>query len=158
MRIFGCNAYVQDKQRGKLDSKAEYRLVGYSFHSRGFRLYNEAKRQVVVRRDVTFDESIVLRKEIWRRDIEAVCAPDENESSDKEVSGSVSIPYTNEMNEDSKAPVKSDTIKVKGLWLQRREPSKRVTKGKRPLTFEEEYGHGMSIHKAEEITLEDVTQ
>jgi len=161
MRIFGCNAYayVQDKQRGKLDSKAEkYRLVGYSFHSRGFRLYNEAKRQVVVRRDVTFDESIVLRKEIWGRDIEAVCTPDENESSDKEVSGSVSIPHTNEMTEDSEAPVKSDTIKVKGVWLQRREPSNRVTKGKRPLTFEEEYGHGMSIHKAEEITLEDVTQ
>ena len=44
MRIFGCNAYayVQGKQRGKLDSKTEkYRLVGYSFHSRGFRLYNE---------------------------------------------------------------------------------------------------------------------
>ena len=49
-------------------------------------------------------------------------------------------------------------IKVKCVWLQRREPSNIVTKERRQLTLEEEYGQGMSFHKAEAITLENVTQ
>ena len=161
MRIFGCSAYahVHDKQRRKLDSKAEkYRLVGYSFHSRGFRLYNEAKREVVIRRDVIFDESDVQRRKVSDGDVETGYASDENESSDSEASGSMPKTCRNEVTEDEEIPAQNDMVKVKGTWLQRRELSNRATKGKRPWTFEEEYGHEMAVHKASEIKSEEVSK
>ena len=161
MRIFGCSAYahVHDKQRRKLDSKAEkYRLVGYSFYSRGFRLYSGAKREVVIRRDVIFDESDVQRRKVSDGDIEIGYASDENESSDNEASGSMSKTCRNEVTEDEEIPARNDMVKVKGTWLQRRELSSRATKGRRPWTFEEEYGHEMAVHKASQIKFEEVSK
>ena len=60
LRVFGCTAYahVPSGERKKLDEKAEkLRFVGYSKNSKGYRLFNEATRQLVTRRDVTFNET-----------------------------------------------------------------------------------------------------
>ena len=106
--------------------------MSYSFHSRGFRLYNEAKREVVIRRDVVFDVSDVQRRKVSEGAIEAGYASGENESSDNEASWNMSRKSRNEEIEDAEIPAQNDMVKVKGAWLQRRELSSRATKGKRP--------------------------
>ena len=50
-KVFGCMAYahVPDAQRKKLDVKAEkLRFVGYSLRSKGYRLFNDETRQIVI--------------------------------------------------------------------------------------------------------------
>ena len=45
-------------QYDKLDMKAvKVRFVGYSTHPRGYRLLTEATKKVIIRRDVTFNET-----------------------------------------------------------------------------------------------------
>ncbi|CAB4035006.1 Retrovirus-related Pol poly from transposon TNT 1-94 [Paramuricea clavata] len=59
-RVFGCMAFahVPDSKRQKLDKKAErLRFVGYCRTSKGYRLFDEIKRKMVVRRDVEFNEN-----------------------------------------------------------------------------------------------------
>ena len=59
-KVFGCVAYahIKDDKRRKLDAKVEkMRFVGYSLKSKGYRLYDESKRKVSVRRDVEFNEN-----------------------------------------------------------------------------------------------------
>ena len=58
--LFGCMAYahVPDALRQKLDKKAKkLRFVGYSKNSKGYRLLDEKTQKVIVRRDVTFNET-----------------------------------------------------------------------------------------------------
>ena len=57
LRVFGCVAYahIPDSQRTKLDKKM--RFVGYSIQSKGYRLLDEKTRNVLVRRDVVFNET-----------------------------------------------------------------------------------------------------
>jgi len=60
IRVFGCLAYshIPEQLRSKLDSKAENMvLVGYASQSKGYRLYNPNSKRVVIKRDVTFDET-----------------------------------------------------------------------------------------------------
>jgi hypothetical protein len=60
LRVFGCKAYVHvpDATRSKLEPKAiECVFIGYSSQSKGWLLYQTAKRRVIVSRDVIFDES-----------------------------------------------------------------------------------------------------
>lgn len=58
MRIFGSLTVGLDKgHRGKFKAKGkEYRFVGYSLESKGYRLYDQVTQQVVVKRDVLFYE------------------------------------------------------------------------------------------------------
>jgi hypothetical protein len=59
LRIFGCNAYahVPSQKRRKLDARAKrYIFVGYSSQSKGYRLWNSATKEIIISRDVTFDE------------------------------------------------------------------------------------------------------
>ena len=61
-RVFGCIAYahVPDCSRQKLDQKAmKMGFVGYSLKQKGYRLYDENKRnrKIFIRRDVTFNET-----------------------------------------------------------------------------------------------------
>ena len=60
LRVFGCIAYahVTDSLRPKLEPKAEkMRFVGYSLKQKGYRLYDENKRKVFIRRDIIFRET-----------------------------------------------------------------------------------------------------
>ncbi len=60
LRVFGCISYahIPDAGRQKLDRKAKkLRFVGYSKVSKGYRLFDEEGRKVVIRRDVLFDET-----------------------------------------------------------------------------------------------------
>ena len=59
LKVFGCMAYahIPDVKRTKLDKKAEkLRFVGYSTQSKGYRLLDEKTSNVVIRRDVIFNE------------------------------------------------------------------------------------------------------
>ena len=60
LKVFGCMAFahIPDGQRQKLDKKSEkLRFVGYSIHSKGYRLFDEKSQKVVIRRDVVFNET-----------------------------------------------------------------------------------------------------
>lgn len=59
IRVFGSRAFahIPDVQRKKLDDRSkEYIMVGYDYS--GYRLYDSNTRQVVIRRNVVFDESV----------------------------------------------------------------------------------------------------
>lgn len=61
MKVFGCQAYVQEERRGKLDAKA-WRgiLVGYDeYNRRCYRVYNPATKAVTRSVHVTFDERVL---------------------------------------------------------------------------------------------------
>ena len=60
LRVFGCTAYahVPDASRQKLDQKAvKMRVVGYSLTQKGYRLYDENRQRIFIRRDITFNET-----------------------------------------------------------------------------------------------------
>ena len=61
-RVFGCDAHVHvaKKQRGKLDSQWMI-FVGYNTVSKGYRLYDPERQEVVVSLDVVFDEQVATK-------------------------------------------------------------------------------------------------
>lgn len=57
LKVFGCNAVVLNRKKGKFDPKGSSMImVGYSRVSKAYRLYDRKNRQVVERRNVLFDE------------------------------------------------------------------------------------------------------
>jgi hypothetical protein len=61
LRVFGCLAYrhIHKDHRRKLDPKAErLTFVGYDTETKGYRLWNSAKRSVVISSDVEFEENV----------------------------------------------------------------------------------------------------
>ena len=73
LRVFGCTAYVQvpSQKRKKLDSKA-YKciLVGYSSDRKAYRLWNPTWKQVIISRDVVFDETKLWKHWKESQDVE----------------------------------------------------------------------------------------
>ena len=60
LRVFGCIAYVHilKKNRSKLDGKAmKCILVGYSSDQKAWRLFNKDTKELIISRDVIFDEN-----------------------------------------------------------------------------------------------------
>jgi hypothetical protein len=58
--VFGCIAYAlkPNPDRVKMDARSEkLRFVGYCLNSKSYRLYDEKRRRLVVRRDVVFSET-----------------------------------------------------------------------------------------------------
>ena len=75
MRIFGCDAYslIPKNQRSKLDPKSKcYVFVGYDYAVKGYRLWDPTLRKIVISRDVTFDESSLLKSIVERIEQEQV--------------------------------------------------------------------------------------
>ena len=75
-RIFGCltYSYVPKEKRTKLGPIADKGIfVGYSETSKAYRIYIPAKRKVVVRRDVKFEEERAFRR---TRELEYLDSPD----------------------------------------------------------------------------------
>ena len=65
LRTFGCTAYahVSKGKRQKLASKTEQCIfLGYSTCSKAYRVYNIARKMMLVRRNVTFNESALGRE------------------------------------------------------------------------------------------------
>lgn len=63
LRVFGCTAYshIQKEFRHKFDSKTEEcMMLGYA--TGGYRLWSDARKRVIVARDVKFDESSFFYK------------------------------------------------------------------------------------------------
>ena len=57
LKIFGCIAYYH-VSKGKLDRRAKMGcFVGYGDGITGFRIYSPSEGQVILSRDVTFDEN-----------------------------------------------------------------------------------------------------
>ena len=59
LRVFGCTEYahVPDASGQKLGQKAvKMRFVGYSLRQKGYRLYDENRQRIFIRRDVAFNE------------------------------------------------------------------------------------------------------
>ncbi|KAG6500592.1 hypothetical protein ZIOFF_040440 [Zingiber officinale] len=59
LKIFGspCYAWVPEIRRDKLDSRADICIfVGYSLHSKGYKLYNIESQKIIMARDVKMDE------------------------------------------------------------------------------------------------------
>jgi hypothetical protein len=64
MKPFGWPVYfhIPDKLWKKLDSKAKTGIfIGYSDEMKGYRVWDNSKQQVVISRDITFDEDKILR-------------------------------------------------------------------------------------------------
>ena len=60
MRVFGCVAFALQPEgnRKKFDMKSEkLRFIGYPLNARGYKLWDAVKHQMVIRRDVTFNEN-----------------------------------------------------------------------------------------------------
>ena len=75
LRIFGCDAYslILKNQRSKLDPKSKcYVFVGYDYAVKGYRLWDPTLRKIVISRDVTFDESSMLKSNVERIEQEQV--------------------------------------------------------------------------------------
>ena len=64
LRPFGCPVYVYipDQLRKKLDAKSRRGIfLGYSEESKGYRVWDSTKKQVITTRDLVFDESAFLQ-------------------------------------------------------------------------------------------------
>lgn len=73
MKVFGCVAYlhVPDTERQKLDKKAvRLRFVGYANNAKGYRMFDEEKQKILIRRDVVFNKSDFD----WKQEVENSCS------------------------------------------------------------------------------------
>ncbi len=62
LKVFVCVAYSLINFRSKLDEKSEKCIfIGYSPHSKAYRLYNPISGKVIISRDVVFYEETVLK-------------------------------------------------------------------------------------------------
>lgn len=64
LKVFGCiaYAYMLDKKRKKLDDKGEaYIFIGYSEYSKAYKFYNPIFKNIMISRNVIFDEEIVFK-------------------------------------------------------------------------------------------------
>ena len=60
LKVFGCVAYahIPKENREKLDEKGEKCIfIGYSHETKGYRLYKPESKQLIISRDVIFDEA-----------------------------------------------------------------------------------------------------
>jgi hypothetical protein len=67
LRVFGCLAYVHIPKQNcdKISSKTKKCLfMGYDDKSKVYRLYDPTEKQIVLSRDVTFDESKIGYKHL----------------------------------------------------------------------------------------------
>ena len=73
LKFFGCEAYAltPKNQRSKLDPKSKKCIfVGYDDVTKGYRLWDPSARKIVIGRDVTFDESSLIKSKNVTFDVE----------------------------------------------------------------------------------------
>lgn len=94
MKVFGCVAYahVPDAERRKLDKKAvKLRFVGYANNAKGYRLFDEEKGRILIRRDVIFNESDFD----WKQEVDISFSENEVDmKTDKTTSVDVTVDKT----------------------------------------------------------------
>ena len=86
--MFGCIAYahIPDNKRQKLDKKSEkLRFVGYCKESKGYRLLDETTSQVVIRRDVIFNEADFGLREVTKSKYTVEVNTNSNEEKDEQL-------------------------------------------------------------------------
>ena len=83
LRVFGCTVYahVPDASGQKFDQKAvKMRFVGYSLTQKGYRLYDENRQRIFIRRDITFNEM-----EFGSTNVQVKCDEDITECTKEEM-------------------------------------------------------------------------
>ena len=130
LRIFGCPAYFHVTE-SKLDPRAKKAIfLGFSDGVKGYRLWCPESKKVLIRRDVTFDESVMLKQSDPQQNEEALKKSVQVEfetpaktsqpiNHPEEVSEDSSEESSDE-NEDPEAPQQSEPIAIR--------KGKRVTK------------------------------
>ena len=87
LKPFGCHAFVHvpKQKRSKLDKRAvKCLMLGYSSHSKGYRLWNLTDNNITVSRDVTFDESkFGFNDERKNNNVEEIIYMDDTEVRDR---------------------------------------------------------------------------
>jgi len=87
LRVFGCAAYVHVNE-GKLEARAKKGVfVGYPMNVKGYKVCCPASSKFLISRDVTFDESAMLKS----KDVMLKPTIMENEKIDKKVEFEVSV-------------------------------------------------------------------
>ena len=64
LRVFGCPAYylVESHKRTKLEAKSKKSIfIGYQEGTKGYKLWDPTEKKVVISRNVTFDESELMK-------------------------------------------------------------------------------------------------
>jgi len=92
LRVFGCPAYVHVNE-GKLEARAKKDVfVGYPMNVKGYKVWCPASSKFLISRDVTFDESAMLKS----KDVVLKPTIMENEKIDKKVEFEVSVQQSEE--------------------------------------------------------------
>lgn len=144
-RVFGSYVYahIPKEKRVKFDSKAKkYRFVGYQDGIKGYRLVDPATNQIIVSRDVRFDEvsssSTTCRVEKSRSSNSIVVSSIGNEDSEESQEESDSeVRSSNETLVTSSVSADSSQIETASSQESSVRRSERTTKGVPPLRYEE---------------------
>ena len=123
IRIFGCYGYalLPETERRKLMPKAKkLRLVGYGPSSTGYRLFDEQKQKLIIRRDVEFNENDFGKETVL--DCDPVPTPVQQSSTSnlEEVESQIQQPADN----SEPAPVVRKSLRKRkepnrlGEWVQ----------------------------------------
>jgi len=117
LNFFGCACYAQvpKEKRTKLEEASERCIfIGYSFMSKGYRLYNSKTKKVIISRDVVFDEKAFWN---WRNDkVEEKTVPTVNlKQSSASSENRQQIPSTPSSPGSSSSSPSSTPIKMRSL-------------------------------------------
>jgi len=83
LKIFGstCYMHIPKEKRRKLDNKSKRCIfVGYSDYAKAYRLYDEETNDIIISRDVKFDETQRIETSQTYKGKEKVCEEEENTS------------------------------------------------------------------------------
>jgi transposase InsO family protein len=95
-RVFGCQvyAYIDKKQRTKLDPKSHLcYFLGYCDNTKGYRIWDPETSQVLIRRDVSFNEQVLYG------DQQETLRP--SSSSEQELTATLSTDVSSQIQETS---------------------------------------------------------
>jgi hypothetical protein len=137
MHIFGSAGHALVHSRKKWDKKTErLRFLGYQSGTKGFRMWSEERRKILVRRDVTFEENVFrpeMRNEVTIKN---------SEISEKELHAEKELDIENEKLDSDPKQEESDVRR-----------SSRSNAGVPPKRFDEEFSYqhcAYNMHISEE--------
>jgi hypothetical protein len=67
MRIFGCDSYApisKDHHSNLAPRSKRYVFVSYGYGVKGYKLWDPTTHKLIIRRDVEFDQSSLLKSEL----------------------------------------------------------------------------------------------
>lgn len=117
-KVFGCIAYahIPSQRREKFDEKGEkYIFIGYSEESKAYRLFKPDTKELVISRDVIFDE---LSSWKWEDSTTPHISHKDNNASEDDISSNTCPSPQPEVSRSRIAPTDSDSPPLKVRSLQ----------------------------------------